>query len=70
MGQVPDGRDDRGGAPAFGLKVGQVLVHPQASALLREAMAKVERIAAALGIELPPACIEEKLEFIGRDVLP
>ena len=43
-------------APAFGLKVGQVLGHPQASALLRE----------ALGIELPPDCIYEKLDFIGR----
>ena len=53
-------------APAFGLKVGQVLGHPQASALLREAMAEVERIAAALGIELPPDCIYEKLDFIGR----
>jgi 2-dehydropantoate 2-reductase len=29
-------------------------------------MAEVERIAAALGIELPPDCIYEKLDFIGR----
>lgn len=55
-----------GVAPAFGLKVGQVLGHPQASAMLRVAMEEVAGIAAALGIALPPGCIAEKLDFIGR----
>ena len=41
------------------------MTFPQDEAV-REAMAEVERIAAALGIELPPDCIYEKLDFIGR----
>ncbi|PKB13625.1 ketopantoate reductase [Novosphingobium kunmingense] len=55
-----------GVAPAFGLKVGQMLGHPQASAMLRVAMEEVAGIAAVLGIALPPGCIAEKLDFIGR----
>lgn len=55
-----------GVAPAFGLNVGEVLAHPQASALLRDTMTEVVQVAAALAIDLPPGCIAEKLEFIAR----
>jgi 2-dehydropantoate 2-reductase len=55
-----------GVAPAFGLNVGEVLAHPQASALLRDAMTEVVQVAAALAIDLPSGCIAEKLEFIAR----
>lgn len=53
-------------APAFGLKVGQVLAHPEARILLQAAMFEVARIATALGIDLPSDCVAEKFDFIAR----
>lgn len=55
-----------GVAPAFELKVGQVLTDPQANALLVAAMHEVARIAAAHGVELPRDCVGQKLDFIRR----
>lgn len=55
-----------GVAPASGLKVGQVLGDPQASALLLNAMIEVAQVAAAHGVELATDCVTAKLDFIGR----